>query len=470
MSQPSKEFILPNPSDDFEKMIRGGPHLSAFSGARVTSIRHDPRWLDTDMKRNIHIVMDDPEFAFPARISGEIEGLVSLSALGEAHASEALDVLEEIKPQIKSIVVDSAVQMMELALPFVAFTRAYKRLNRLAKLGRTRAGERGIDYPPHMALPDYGLTLPETPPGGDYPDPTGIPNDHVDRFIRSTANAAVHYMNRRMRLEKDLHNERRRNERQLRAEIKGTPRRRKKPTVSEVAGGSSPAPLARLGDPIEAYGPESGVGGLVANPISNKRPPPTSGLSLSRPRLDKAGIPAHWRDLTDLEKCQVICTAIHTDTSGISFTADVDMGWMAARKAAGKDVMAEIQQRLSKALRDVVGPGAGFAAVIEADRFADPHLHGVVNLAPTLENVQLVRQALMRFTGEPDLDGKARARRVDVDAFDGDPKFTRYVFKWHATARAKLSIHRVLITSRPAIQLGRALQEQRRAAALSSAE
>lgn len=466
---PSLKDVLPlELAEHIEELIKDSPYISTIEPHQVRSLRHNTRWLDPDVQRNIQTVLGDPLFGFQRRLSAYKEKMRLLTELGAAGADEALQELEGMGIQLKALVTRSAVRMFEQALPILGYTRTYKKLNRLAKLGPTRAKQKGRDYPPHMYLPDYGLISPEVPDGAYYPEPTGIANEHIDCFIRSTANHALMFMNARMEIEKSLHNERRCEERRLRRALNPAPRRGKKSTVHRASIPSSPPPMASTRSLTEASRSDRDAEGIVAKNTPITRTALTAGQTLSRPRLDKAGIPAKWGDLTDFEKCNVISEAVHAHTSGISITADIDVSWMASRKAAGKDISAEIQQRLAIAFKDVVGPGIAFAAVIEADRLTKPHLHGLVSLPPTLENRRLVRTALLRFTGEYDLDGKARARRVDAIAFDGSPRWAAYPFKYHASARKTVGTHRVLIYSHPAVRLGRALQEQRRAAALSS--
>lgn len=467
---PSLKDVLPlELAEHIEELIKDSPYISTIEPHQVRSLRHNTRWLDSDVKRNIQIVLDDPLFGLERRLSAYKERMRLFTELGAVGADEALQELEGMRVKLKALVTKSAVRMFEQALPLLAYTRTYRKLNRLAKLGPTRAKQRGRDYPPHMYLPDYGLTFPVAPDGAYFPEPTGIANEHIDYFIRTTACEALRFMNDRMEIEKRLHNERRREERRLRRELNPTSRRGKKSTARRASKPSSPLPTASTHSSTEASSSGGGAEGIVAKPTPIKRTAPTSGQTLSRPRLDKAGIPAKWRDLTDLERCNVISAAVHAHSSGISFTADIDVSWMASRKAAGKDISAEIQRRLAKAFKDVIGPGVGFAAVIEADKLTKPHIHGVVSLPPTPENRRLVRAALLRFTGEHGLDGKARARRVNTLAYDGRPRWAKYPFKYHASARETVGTHRVLITSHPAVRLGRALQEKRRAEALSSA-
>ncbi|MGP1275298.1 MAG: hypothetical protein ACQRW7_07770 [Caulobacterales bacterium] len=435
----------------------------------VNGFRHGTRWLDSEFAKNLGIVLDDPLFNYPRRVSTQHEIMRTLADKGDTEAIAGLQELEASEPQIRRLIIQSAVRMFDLARPLLAYERTHKRLTRLAKLGPVGALEKGKDYPPHMNLPNYGLKRPELPEGAFFPEHTGISNALIDQFIRLTANDAVWFMESRKRIERKMHNCRRRAEYQLRKRKFSKLPSSKKPTMSSISHISTHKVITNNIPNVHMISKHANDNGIVTKAPLIRRPSPASGQRLSRPRLDKAGIPPKWRNLTDLEKYRVISQAIHRQTSGISITADIDESWMASRRAAGKDVMSEVQQRLAKSLQRGIGSGIAFAAVVEADEDTKPHLHGLVNLRPTPENQRLVRAALLNFTGEYGQDGRTRARRVNVKAFDGSSLWVNYPFKRHALARDTLGVHRVLVTSRPAVRLGKALQDRLRANVLKTA-
>lgn len=467
MSLNLKDVLPPDLADHIEKLVKDSPYSTVIDPAQVRSIQHLPLWRDSDIQRNIERVLDDPLFDLPRRLLAFETWLEQGSVEGVPVADEALALLADMRPELKGLITKSAVRMYELGLPFLAFTRTYARLNRLAKLGPTRAKEKGKDYPPHMALPDYGLTCPDIPDGAYFPERTAIGNPLVDSLIRFTANDVMLFLEGRKKAELGLRSERDKEERRLRAKLRigkkpTRPRRRKQPSPTEAPS------AATKSAPLDEGVPPEGVVSKVSKTTLSMRSAGKPASSRPRPRLDIAGIPARWRDLNDQEKYRAICEAMAADTKGIAITVDIDEVWMASRKSVGKDAMAEIQARLYKAFKAVFGSSLAFAAVIETDRVTKPHLHGVINLAPDPANQELVRQALLRFTGAAELDGRRRARRTHTKQMDDPVYWGEYPFKRHATARSRLGSHRVVITSRPAVQLGRALQDQRRAAALRS--